>query len=66
MTTPCCGNCQHSKMIMGPDKQMYLACRRYPPQLMLLPNPQGFHIQPFFPTVHKDDVCGEFSPTIKQ
>ena len=54
-----CGACAHAKPI--PGNLMQRVCRGGPPQIIVLPGPQGIVMQTAFPNVGVgDEACGAF------
>lgn len=66
---PCCGNCVHfieQRDLAAAQKltQVVGSCRRYPPQVLVLPTPQGITMNSTFPHVQGDNICGEFQHSV--
>lgn len=63
---PNCDECKHcaaratdpNNILAEPE----LECRRYPPQINVVPTPQGAGFFSSFPTVNKKMLCSEFLP----
>ena len=60
-----CSSCRFSHEVTE-NRQTFLVCRRYPPQVILVPvqsftGDQNLAIKPVFPPVQPIDICGEFS-----
>lgn len=58
-----CHKCRFSVPARGPDGKINFqskTCRRYPPELLLVPGPKGPMLQALWPIVGVHDSCGEF------
>lgn len=52
-----CRTCRHSHR---PDTGAALYCVRYPPQVFVVPSPQGLVINSAYPSCNPDVPCGEY------
>ena len=55
-----CIGCDYSMMVPDHTGELRRFCHRYPPQMVVIPQPKGTMIQPCFPVVGANDSCGEF------
>jgi hypothetical protein len=52
-----CRTCRYSHRQAGADG---VFCTRYPPQVIVVPTPQGMALNSAYPTCNPDVPCGEY------
>lgn len=69
MTTDCCNRCKFCKGVseqVAPGKvENRLACMRFPPETLIIPQMKGIIVKSSYPIVNTDGWCGEFIPRIE-